>query len=68
MIILRNIPQELKRGLTKKVTGKFKGEAAGKQITDFDFLLAKLYSNKLEDVEERKCKGMKKNFKKRYYI
>ena len=61
-------PSGIKTGINKKVTGIFKDEAAGKQITHFDFLLAKLYSNKLEDVEERKCKGMKKNVKKRYYI
>ena len=61
LIILKNIHQELKR-INKKVIGKFKDEAAGKQITHFVGLRPKLYSFKVEDdPETRKAKGVKKN-------
>lgn len=51
----------IKTGINKKVIGKFKDEACGKQITHFVGLRAKLYNYKLEDVEGKKCKGIKKN-------
>ena len=38
----------------------FKDEAGGKQITEFVGLRAKLYSYKMEEKEEKKCKGVKK--------
>ena len=42
--------------------GKFKDEAAGKQITHFVLLRPKLYSFKTEDNSETlKAKGVKKN-------
>ena len=55
-------PSGIKTGINKKVIGKFKDEAAGKQITHFVGLRPKLYSFKLEDKgETRKAKGVKKN-------
>lgn len=55
-------PSGIKTGINKKVIGKFKDKAAGKQITDFVGLRAKLYSYELEDTEEiRKCNGIEKN-------
>lgn len=47
-------PSGIKSGVNKKVIGKFKGEAAGKQITHFVGLRPKLYSFKLSDKEELK--------------
>jgi len=44
----------------KKVIGMFKDEAGGKQITEFVGLRAKLYSYKMDGVEEKKCKGINK--------
>ena len=41
-------PSKIKTGINKKVTGMFKDEAAGKQITLFDGLRPKLYSYKIE--------------------
>ena len=68
-------PSGIKTGINKKVIGKFKDEAAGKQITHFVGLRRKLYSYKVEDntednsethkvkgvKETRKAKGVKKN-------
>ena len=55
-------PSGIKTGINKKVVGKFKDEAAGKQITHFVGLCPKLYSFKVEDNSEtRKAKGVKKN-------
>lgn len=55
-------PSGIKSGVNKKVIGKFKGEAAGKQITHVVGLRPKLYSFKLADKEElKKLKGIKKN-------
>ena len=55
-------PSGIKTGINKKVIGKFKDEAAGKQITHFVGLRPKLYSFKVEDdPESRKAKGVKKN-------
>ena len=46
----------------KKVLGKFKDEAGGEDIVEFVGLRAKLYAYKMkDDVEEKKCKGVKKN-------
>ena len=57
-----NHPSGIKAGVNKKVIGKFKDEAAGKQITHFVGLRPKLYCFKDDDeVEIRKAKGMKKN-------
>ena len=50
----------IKTGVNKKVIGKFKDEAAGKQITHFVGLRAKLYCYKIEGEEKKKCKGIKK--------
>ena len=50
----------IKTGVNKKVIGKFKDEAAGKQITHFVGLRAKLYCYKIEGEEKKKCKGLKK--------
>ena len=52
-------PSGIKSGVNKKVIGKFKDEAAGKQITHFVGLRPKLYSYKPEDKEElKKLKGV----------
>ena len=51
----------IKTGVNKKVIGKFKDEAAGKQITHFVGLRPKLYTYKIEEQgEKRKKKGVKK--------
>lgn len=51
--------------VNKKVIGKFKDEACGKQITEFVGLRPKLYSFKFEDkgsnVEVKKAKGVTKS-------
>ena len=50
-------PSGIKTGINKNVIGKFKDEAAGKQITHFVGLRPKLYSFKVEDdPETRKSK------------
>ena len=55
-------PSGIKTGINKKVIGKFKDEAAGKQITHFVGLRPKFYSFKVEDNSaSRKAKGVKKN-------
>ena len=47
----------------------FKDEVAGKQITHFVGLRPKLYSFKIEnDLEEKKCKGIKKCVIKKYLV
>ena len=51
---------EIKVGLNKKVPGMFKDEAGGKQILEFVGLRAKLYSYRMKEFEEKKCKGVKK--------
>ena len=54
-------PSGIPTGINKKVLGMFKDEAAGKNITEFVGLRAKLYSYKMEEGEEnKKCKGIKK--------
>ena len=57
-----NHPSGIRTGVNKKVIGKFKDEAGGKQITHFVGLRPKLYTFKVEDKgETRKAKGVKKN-------
>ena len=57
-----NHPSGIKTDVNKKVIGKFKDEAAGKQITHFVGLRPKLYTFKVEEKgETRKAKGVKKN-------
>ena len=57
-----NHPSGIKTGVNKKVIGKFKDEAAGRQITHFVGLRPKLYTFKVEEKgETRKAKGVKKN-------
>ena len=51
-----NHPSGIKAGVNKKVIGKFKDEAAGKQITHFVGLRPKLYSFKIEDSDVKKQK------------
>ena len=64
-----NHPSGIKTGVNKKVIGKLKDEAAGKQITHFVGLRPKLYCFKDDDeVETRKAKGVKKNVKKKSLI
>ena len=48
-------------GLNKKVIGMMKDECGGNQIEEFIGLRANLYSYKVIDKEEKKCKGVKKN-------
>ena len=61
-------PSGIKTGINKKVIGKFKDEAAGKQIAHFVGLRPKLYSFKVEDEKEiLKLKGVKKNVIKIHY-
>ena len=52
--------QESKQGSTKKSLENFKDEGAGKQITHFVGLRAKLYSYKIKDHFVKKAKGIKK--------
>ena len=47
-----NHPSGIKTGVNKKVIGKFKDEAAGKQITHFVGLRPKLYTLKVEEKEK----------------
>ena len=57
-----NHPSGIKTGVNKKVIGKFKDEAAGRQITHFVGLRPELYCFEIEDKGEiRKAKGVKKN-------
>ena len=60
---LEKHPSAIKTGINKKVIGKFKDEADGKQIIHFVGLRSKLYSYKLEDDEDEilKAKGVKRN-------
>ncbi|XP_065662849.1 uncharacterized protein LOC136085468 [Hydra vulgaris] len=55
-----------KVGLNKKVIGMFKDEAGGKQIEEFVGLRSKLYSYKIHEKENKKCKGVKRNVVKNY--
>ena len=57
-----NHPSGIKTDVNKKVIGKFKDEAAGRQITHFVDLRPKLYTFKVEEKKkgEEKMKGEKK--------
>ena len=58
-------PSGIETGVNKKVIGKFKDEAAGKQITEFVGLRAKLYAYKMDQGNvEKRAKGTKKAVKK----
>ena len=50
----------IKTGMNKKVPGMFKDETGGKQILEFVGLRAKLYSYRMRETEEKRCKGVKK--------
>ena len=53
--------QPLPVGLNKKVIGLMKDELGGTIMTEFVALRPKLYSDKkLDDSEDKKCKGIKK--------
>ena len=52
-------------GENKKVTSKFKDEAAGKPILEFVGLKSKMYTFKTEDFNKKKAKGVKKNVVKK---
>ena len=58
-------PSGIRTGINKKVIGKFKDEACGKQIEEFVGLRAKLYSYKMTGEDHKKCKGIKKNIIKK---
>ena len=52
-------PSDIEKGVNKKVIGKFKDEAGGKQITEFVGLRPKLYSYQIDGADIKKCKGVK---------
>ena len=55
-------PSGIETGVNKKELGKFKDEAAGKQIDEFIGLRPKSYSYKMFGGDEhKKCKGIKRN-------
>ena len=54
-------PSGITTGVNKKALGMFKDEAGGEEIVEFVGLRAKLYSYHLNDIEEKKCKEIKKN-------
>ena len=54
-------PSGIKTGHNKKVFGMMKDECGGKQITEFVGLRAKMYSYKVDKIEEKKAKGVRKN-------
>ncbi|XP_067942840.1 uncharacterized protein [Watersipora subatra] len=58
-------PSGIETGVNKKVIGKFKDEAGGKQITDFVGLRPKLYSYILDGCDDDKCDGTRKSLKER---
>ena len=49
----------IKTGVNKNVIGKFKDNAAGKQITHFVGVRAKLYSYKIDGQDVKNAKGIK---------
>ena len=65
---LEDHPSNIPTGKNKKVIGMIKDETAGKIIDEFIGLRAKLYSYKIDSVENKKCKGVKKNVVKNRII
>jgi hypothetical protein len=59
------VVQGFKVGCNKKVIGIFKGEASGKQITEFVGLRAKCYAITINNTDTKKCKGTKKGVVKK---
>ena len=57
----KNHPSGIKTGVNKKVIGMIKDECGGKQIEEFVGLRSKLYSYRMSESEEKKCKGVKKD-------
>ena len=65
----QNHSSGIKTGVNKKVIGKFKDEAAGKQTTHVVGLRPKLYTYKIEEQgEKRKAKGVKKYVIKKIFV
>ena len=63
-----NFPENHPSGIpriNKKVIGMFKDEAGGEIIEEFVGLRSKLYAYKMNEKEEKKCKGVKKDVVKR---
>ena len=60
-----NHESEIQVGANKKVPGMFKDEAGGKQILEFVGLRAKLYAYRMTELEEKRCKGVKKSVVKK---
>ena len=54
-------PSGIPVGKNKKIPGMMKDEAGGKIIEEFVGLRAKLYSYKMFEGKEKKCKGIKKS-------
>ena len=58
----KNHPSGIKTGCNKKVIGMMKDECGGEQILEFVMnLRAKMYSYRLDEREEKRAKGVKKN-------
>ena len=57
----KNHPSGIKTGCNKKAIGMMKDECGGEQILDFLGLRAKIYSYRVNEKEEKKAKGVKKN-------
>ena len=57
----KNHPSGIKTGCNKKVIGMMKDKCGGKQITEFVGLRAKMYFYRLDETEEKKANGVKKN-------
>ena len=57
----KNHPSGIKTGCNKKVIGMMKDECSGEQIFEFVGLRAKMYSYRMNENEEKKAKGVKKN-------
>ena len=53
-------PSFIPTGKNKKLIGMMKDEAAGKIITEFSALRAKLYSHRIVREDYKKCKGVKR--------
>ena len=61
----KNHPAGIKTGTNKKVIGMTKDECGGEQILEFVGLRAKMYSCRMNEKEEKKAKGVKKNVTKK---